>query len=238
MKEKKKEPVLIKQAAAYNKRIVLAKKEEAVKKFKRGRGVLFFFILLCIVRMELALLLNGSIKNEEPDAFEIYMHLFDNVSSELQCFPVIKDNSDSAYPVSYENTWGAERTYGGERRHEGCDLMAQNNERGRYRVCSMTDGTVKNVGWLDQGGWRIGIESKSGTYYYYAHLDSYEKAFEPGERVVAGQILGRMGDSGYGKTPGTKGNFDVHLHVGIYLHDLNGHERAINPYWYLKRLEI
>ena len=91
---------------------------------------------------------------------------------------------------------------------------------------------------LEQGGWRIGIQSDLGVYYYYAHLDSYEKAFEEGERVVAGQILGRMGDSGYGKEPGTKGNFAVHLHVGIYVKDALGHERAINPYWYLKRLEI
>ena len=72
----------------------------------------------------------------------------------------------------------------------------------------------------------------------YKEAYSYEKAFEEGERVVAGQILGRMGDSGYGKEPGTKGQFDVHLHVGIYIKDSSGKERAINPYWYLKQLEI
>ena len=102
----------------------------------------------------------------------------------------------------------------------------------------MTDGTVKNIGWLEKGGWRIGILSDHGIYYYYAHLDSYEKAFEVGERVAAGQILGRMGDSGYGKEPDTKGNFDVHLHVGIYVKDFQGKERAVNPYWYVKQLEI
>ena len=177
-------------------------------------------------------------ENMKTDDFSYYMEKVDQVSSEIQCFPVVKEGMEERYPVSYDNTWGAERTYGGERTHEGCDLMAVSNERGKYKVCSMTDGVVKNIGWLEQGGWRIGIESDSGIYYYYAHLDSYEKAFEKGERVVAGQILGRMGDSGYGKEPGTKGNFAVHLHVGIYLKDLDGTERPVNPYWYLKRLEI
>lgn len=200
-----------------------------------------FLCLLLIVGLELNVLKNNaavsSSENVKTDEFSLYMNLVDDIFSELQCFPVVKEERE-VYPVTYEDTWGAERTYGGERTHEGCDLMAVSNERGKYKVCSMTDGVVKNIGWLEQGGWRIGIQSDLGAYYYYAHLDSYEKAFEEGERVVAGQILGRMGDSGYGKEPGTKGNFAVHLHVGIYVKDALGHERAINPYWYLKRLEI
>lgn len=200
-----------------------------------------FLCLLLIVGLELNVLKNNaavsSSENVKTDEFSLYMNLVDDIFSELQCFPVVKEERE-VYPVTYEDTWGAERTYGGERTHEGCDLMAVSNERGKYKVCSMTDGVVKNIGWLEQGGWRIGIQSDLGVYYYYAHLDSYEKAFEEGERVVAGQILGRMGDSGYGKEPGTKGNFAVHLHVGIYVKDALGNERAINPYWYLKRLEI
>ena len=200
-----------------------------------------FVMILIIVGMELQILHNNTkasvnINQENQDEFSIYMELVDKTFKELQCFPVVKE--DGGYPVSYENTWGAERSYGGTRSHEGCDLMAVSNERGKYKVCSMTDGTVRQIGWLEQGGWRIGIESDTGVYYYYAHLDSYEKEFEAGERVVAGQILGRMGDSGYGKKPGTKGQFAVHLHVGIYMKDLSGKERAVNPYWYLKQLEI
>ena len=186
--------------------------------------------------MDKSLETSVNLNQESTDEFEIYMERVNEIFEDLQCFPVVKEAD--VYPISYENTWGAERTYGGNRTHEGCDLMAVSNERGKYKVCSMTDGTVRQIGWLEQGGWRIGIESDSGVYYYYAHLDSYEKAFEEGERVVAGQILGRMGDSGYGKEPGTKGQFDVHLHVGIYIKDISGKERAINPYWYLKRLEI
>lgn len=211
-----------------------------MKRLYNLRYMIIFVILLVVVSLELWQLNSQPVVAEyvKTDEFTACMELVDRVFSDLQCFPVVKEEADGIYPVSYENTWGAERTYGGERTHEGCDLMAVSNERGKYKVCSMTDGVVKNIGWLEQGGWRIGIESDSGIYYYYAHLDSYEKAFEKGERVVAGQILGRMGDSGYGKEPGTKGNFAVHLHVGIYVKDQSGTERAINPYWYLKQLEI
>ena len=207
----------------------------------RFRWIWIFLFIMIIVGTELRVLdksleTSVNLNQETTDEFEIYMERVNEVFEDLQCFPVVKEAD--VYPISYENTWGAERIYGGNRTHEGCDLMAVSNERGKYKVCSMTDGTVRQIGWLEQGGWRIGIESDSGVYYYYAHLDSYEKAFEEGERVVAGQILGRMGDSGYGKEPGTKGQFDVHLHVGIYIKDLSGKERAINPYWYLKRLEI
>ena len=207
----------------------------------RFRWIWIFLFIMIIVGTELRVLdksleTSVNLNQETTDEFEIYMERVNEVFEDLQCFPVVKEAD--IYPISYENTWGAERIYGGNRTHEGCDLMAVSNERGKYKVCSMTDGTVRQIGWLEQGGWRIGIESDSGVYYYYAHLDSYEKAFEEGERVVAGQILGRMGDSGYGKEPGTKGQFDVHLHVGIYIKDLSGKERAINPYWYLKQLEI
>lgn len=214
-----------------------------MKKLYRFRYLILFSLLLSIISAELFWLYHIPIKTEtkgtnQADEFITYMNLVDTLFSEQQCFPVVKDDAEGNYPVTYDDTWGAERTYGGERSHEGCDLMAVTNERGKYKICSMTDGVVKNIGWLEQGGWRIGIESDSGVYYYYAHLDSYEKAFEKGERVAAGQILGRMGDSGYGKEPGTKGNFDVHLHIGIYVKDVSGKERAINPYWYLKQLEI
>lgn len=211
-----------------------------MKKMYELRYFLLFVFFILVISLEVWYLNNDTMPAtaQKTDLFHTYMEIVDDIFEELQCFPVIKEETDGKYPVSYCDSWGAERTYGGERQHEGCDLMADVNERGRYKVCSMTDGVVENIGWLEMGGWRIGIRSDSGIYYYYAHLDSYEKAFEKGERISAGQILGRMGDSGYGKEPDTKGKFDVHLHVGIYVKDLSGEERAINPYWYLKHLEI
>ena len=80
------------------------------------------------------------------------------------------------------------------------------------------------------GGYRIGIRSPSGAYFYYAHLAEYAKEFEVGETVLAGTHLGYMGDTGYSDIPGTTGNFPVHLHFGIYINDENGQELSVNPY--------
>ena len=51
--------------------------------------------------------------------------------------------------------------------------MAEKNTPGYYPVVSMTDGVVTEKGWLEKGGWRIGITAPTGAYFYYAHLDSY-----------------------------------------------------------------
>lgn len=80
----------------------------------------------------------------------------------------------------------------------------------------MTDGVVEAIGWLTKGGYRIGVRAPGGGYFYYAHLSSYAKDFQPGDAVAAGDILGYMGDTGYGEE-GTTGKFPVHLHVGIYV---------------------
>ena len=111
--------------------------------------------------------------------------------------------------------------------------MASVNKRGVYPVASMTDGVITNLGWLDAGGYRIGVTGDSGIYYYYAHLDSYAD-LKAGERVKAGDLLGFMGDSGYGPE-GTTGKFPVHLHIGIYLYE-NGKTISVNPYYVLLSL--
>ena len=160
--------------------------------------------------------------------------LLDNVEKEVVYFPIPESTVDKSLTVSYVDSWMAERKYNGTSGHEGTDIMAGENKRGLYPVLSMTDGTVTNLGWLEKGGYRVGITSDSGTYYYYAHLDSYAN-IEKGDKVKAGEMIGYMGDSGYGEE-GTKGQFDVHLHVGIYSYD-TGKEISVNPYYVLLSLE-
>ncbi len=154
--------------------------------------------------------------------------------NDLKYFPVPESTTDKALQVNFSNSWMAERTYGGKRGHEGTDIMASENVSGIYPIVSMTDGIVKNKGWLEQGGYRIGIEAPSGAYFYYAHLDSYAD-IEVGDEIQAGTLLGFMGDTGYGEE-GTRGQFPVHLHVGVYIYP-EGKETSVNPYWLLRYLE-
>lgn len=157
------------------------------------------------------------------------------VWDDVEYFPVAEPSNRSDAAVTFEDSWMFGRSYKGERGHEGTDIMAAVNERGLYPVVSMTDGTVKNKGWLELGGWRLGIETERGAYFYYAHLDSYED-IEVGDEVKAGDFLGYMGDSGYSREEGTTGNFPVHLHMGIYLYP-DGREVSVNPYGVLRYAE-
>ena len=181
-------------------------------------------------------LLRKTIPWQKSPAYSSYMAACEKIWSDVRYFPVMFWKEKPDLTVTFEDSWMSERTYGGKRGHEGTDLMASQNERGIFPIVSMTDGTVTSKGWLPKGGWRLGITSTHGGYFYYAHLDSYEKKFQEGEAVTAGQILGFMGDSGYG-TEGTKGKFAVHLHLGIYIRTKHHKELSVNPYPVLKYTE-
>lgn len=180
---------------------------------------------------------NPLIAAKKPVEYRKLLHAYEAVFEDLRYFPVPKSNRPDTPKVAYEDGWMDGRTYGGERRHEGCDIMGNKKERGFYPVVSMSGGRVEKVGWLEQGGWRIGIRAPSGLYLYYAHLYNYSRDWKEGDEVRAGELLGFMGDSGYSALEGTVGNFDVHLHVGMYLRTDHYEELSINPYWVLRYLE-
>ena len=161
--------------------------------------------------------------------FDFLKSCYEAVWADLIYFPIPSGD------ISYENTWLDSRDYGGNRFHEGADLFGKVEIPGYYPVISMTDGTVEQIGWLPLGGYRIGIRSDHGGYFYYAHLSEYERDFREGEQIEAGDILGYMGNTGYG-AEGTVGQFPVHLHLGIYINTSSGEEVSVNPYWVLRAI--
>lgn len=180
---------------------------------------------------------NEMVLLEKPADYKKLSNAYRTVLSDLKYFPIPESTNPDTPKVVFENGWRDKRSYGGERFHEGCDLMGNQRARGYYPVVSISDGVIEKVGWLEQGGWRIGIRTEAGAYLYYAHLYAYGQELKEGDRVRAGQLLGYMGDSGYGTEENTVGNFDVHLHLGIYLKTDHYEELSINPYWVLKYLE-
>lgn len=152
------------------------------------------------------------------------------ISEDMVCFPI---------PVAYRNQVYFEDTYGekrGDFYHEGCDIMDYENKEGLIPIVSATDGVITNIGWLYLGGYRIGITSKNGIYYYYAHLNSYAKGLSVGKEVKAGELLGFMGNTGEGEE-GTTGKFNVHLHFAIYIFLQGENEKTVNPYPFLQKFE-
>ncbi|HEV7378417.1 MAG TPA: M23 family metallopeptidase, partial [Dyadobacter sp.] len=114
------------------------------------------------------------------------------------------------FPIASSGTqnlisfWGAQRD-GGIRSHEGVDIKAP---RGTPVVAS-DDGMITQTGTNRLGG-KIVFLSSSDTPYslYYAHLDS--QLVSVGQRVVRGDTLGLVGNTGNAITTAP------HLHFGIY----------------------
>lgn len=132
---------------------------------------------------------------------------------------------------TYENGYGDDRSYGGERNHEGIDLMTDKG----VPILSVCAGVIEQAGWNELGGYRIGIRGKDNVYYYYAHMSRYDGNPKVGGKVKKGQLIGYAGDTGYGPE-GTIGEFEPHLHFGMYYGKQNK-LKAFNPYPFLKAWE-
>lgn len=123
-------------------------------------------------------------------------------------FPVAGHSMSSV--ISF---WGADRD-GGIRSHEGIDIRAK---RGTP-VIAAQNGFVTQTGTNNLGGKVVFLSSVSSPYsLYYAHLDS--QLVSVGERVVVGDTLGLVGNTGNAITTAP------HLHFGIYARGSG----AVNP---------
>jgi peptidoglycan LD-endopeptidase LytH len=163
---------------------------------------------------------------ERIEQFILIYESFGRLDLHEHAFPLPVGNN-----YSYRGTWGAARSWGGYRIHEGTDLFAGHG----VPVRSTCYGIVEVKGWNNYGGWRIGLRDLNNVYHYYAHLSGYEKSLKQGDIVKPGQLIGWVGSSGYGK-PGTQGKFPPHLHYGLY-RDSGTKEWSFDPYPHLRKWE-
>lgn len=106
---------------------------------------------------------------------------------------------------------------GGSRSHRGVDIFAA---RGTP-VVAAADGVVQTVATTPVGGRIVWLRADAlQLTFYYAHLD--EQTVRQGERVSAGAMLGRVGNTG--NATGTS----PHLHFGVYAVG----NRALDPVAY------
>jgi peptidoglycan LD-endopeptidase LytH len=95
-------------------------------------------------------------------------------------------------------------------------------------VIAVAAGRILKLHSGNQGGLSIYLLDDDGrTRYYYAHLDRYVDGLREGQRVVRGQLIGYVGDTG-NAAPG-----DYHLHFSVaILSDpaLWWQGRNLNPY--------
>jgi len=152
--------------------------------------------------------------------------------SEGMVFPVARSSWFSV--INFSHDWHAPRMrlINGRWRqvgvHEGNDIFAEPGTP----IRAVIGGRVEQVGWLFYSGWRVGIRGNDDRYWFYAHMKSYEPDLSIGDRVMAGERIGRVGNTGYGDEPGHDDEFIHHLHLGIQEPD----GRWVDPYPTLVRL--
>lgn len=127
--------------------------------------------------------------------------------------------------------FGVSREYGYKRKHLGHDMMANVGTP----IIAVESGYVEALGWNQYGGWRIGIRSfDNKRYYYYAHMRQdfpYQKDLKEGDIVMAGDVIGYVGRTGYSAVENVN-NIDVyHLHFGIQLIFDESQKDGTNQIW-------
>ena len=137
----------------------------------------------------------------------------------------------AAFPYNDYDDFGVSRSYGFQRQHLGHDMMAAVGTP----VVAVESGTVEAMGWNQYGGWRIGIRSFDGKrYHYYAHLRQnrpYAEGLEVGDTVMAGEVIGYVGRTGY-STKENVNNIQVnHLHYGLQLVFDETQKEALSEIW-------
>lgn len=140
-------------------------------------------------------------------------------------------------PSSFSDTFNDGRS--GGRVHEGIDIMAAK----MTPLVAVADGRIDFLTETEASyGWMLQIEDAQGYEYWYLHLNNdtpgtddgqggRQHAFAPGivrgARVVKGQLIGWVGDSGNAEETAPHLHFEIHEPGGI----------AVNPYWTLLAAE-
>ena len=122
----------------------------------------------------------------------------------------IREVPSIGFPVKGKNSRSIASFFGdprdgGSRDHHGVDIFAARHTP----VLAPSNASVTRVGEGDIGGRYVWLyDSKRSMNLYFAHLETRE--VEHGDKVLAGQLIGTVGNTGNARTTAP------HLHFGIY----------------------
>lgn len=121
--------------------------------------------------------------------------------------------------VTYYDDFGNPRS--GGRTHEGNDLMGKK----MLPLVAAVDGTITDVNYPEASwGYAVTIKDKDGYTYHYLHVNNdtpgtddgqgdgvnaYAPDIQEGNKVVKGQLIGYMGDSGNAEGTGPHLHFEI-----------------------------
>lgn len=159
----------------------------------------------------------------QSKSFDEVVDLFKNHDEMLKCIPAIQ-------PVSNKNLKQTASGYGlridpiykTTKFHSGMDFSANIGTP----VYATGDGRVTKVGWESGYGKIIKIDHGFGYVTWYAHLNDYK--VRVGQRVVRGEVIGEVGNTG--KSTGPHLHYEVHVKgkvvnpVNYYFMDLSAED--------------
>ena len=125
------------------------------------------------------------------------------------------------------DSWGQARSEG--RQHHGTDIMAPAGTP----VLAAAGGTVEKLFESRLGGTTLYQRSADRRWtFYYAHLAGYAPGVHEGQKVLPGQLLGFVGDTG----DAGPGNYHLHFSLTRTSPEQKWHDgEDVNPYPYLSR---
>ena len=108
-------------------------------------------------------------------------------------------------PVSFADTWGADRD-GGRRRHKGADLFAVEGTP----ILAVTSGRIDRASPVERGlgGITLWLAGVDGHRYYYAH--NRTNVVRAGTNVIAGQVIAQVGRTGNARRTPPHLHFEYH----------------------------
>ena len=167
--------------------------------------------------------LTPSILKEELEALYNYINAY---QQQLLGYPLIlpvklqqENGEQHAFWYSSRFGWRNHPITKNREFHQGLDIKT----RAGVPVIAAADGTVVQVGKSGFLGNTIEILHEISEYKtVYAHLQGYAEGLKVDEKVVRGQIIGYVGNTG--RSTG------AHLHYGVY--DMKK-ERWVNPITYI-----
>lgn len=90
--------------------------------------------------------------------------------------------------------------------HQGTDIFAAFGTP----IISSEAGRVLRKGTAGAGGISVWLRGDSGMAYYYAHLQSWARDLEVGQRIERGQVIGFVGDTGNAVGGAPHLHFEMH----------------------------
>ena len=96
------------------------------------------------------------VKEHQPEKFERIQSKIEAMWTDAVLFPVGAIENEPGATVDFANSWRQSRTFGGDRFHEGCDIMASVNQRvgwgcGKYRMAA----AWRLPHWNPEQAWRL-----------------------------------------------------------------------------------